>query len=167
MINQYSNEIALYERWLIRKARDKGVVAGRKSLALLEERVANHIKRIDLTYSANTYIADDSSVSYVYVVRMETGQIKIGMAKDPQKRLKGLQTSHPLGLEILMVFKIDYSTYPYYVNEVELDFHEWLDEYRIRGEWFKAEALALIEDKLRTNETTSFNEKAIRGTTPE
>ena len=65
---------------------------------------------------------------YVYFIAGETGPVKIGVAVDPQKRLSGLQTSHPIPLAILAVT-------PGSV-QVEREYHQRFAAHRVRGEWF-------------------------------
>ncbi len=74
------------------------------------------------------YQAANDRQRYVYFVAGETGPIKIGVAVNPQKRLSGLQTSHPIPLAILALT-------PGGVD-LEREYHERFAEHRLRGEWF-------------------------------
>ena len=76
----------------------------------------------------------------VYFIRnSESGHIKIGTSEDPEGRLGQLQSAHSAALELIAVVSGDASH--------EAIIHEWLSDYRIRGEWFRPEAdlLAAIE----------------------
>lgn len=73
---------------------------------------------------------------YVYfILNYDSEAIKIGMAKNVERRLDNLQTSSPSTLKLLS--KIQAKS----VNkarELEQSLHRKFDKYRIRGEWFKA-----------------------------
>jgi hypothetical protein len=64
----------------------------------------------------------------VYFIASESGPIKIGMALDPEKRLKGLQTSHHEKLMILATCSGG--------RDQEWTYHKQFAEHRINGEWF-------------------------------
>lgn len=59
-----------------------------------------------------------------------TGQYKIGVSKDVQKRLKQLQTGNGCELHIVASFE---SSYPYYVEKM---LHRHFQKDRTEGEWF-------------------------------
>lgn len=60
------------------------------------------------------------------------GMVKIGVAKNPYKRIDELQTGSP---EILHMVGM----YPLEGRECEKEFHERFAEYRAHGEWFRDE----------------------------
>lgn len=62
-----------------------------------------------------------------------TGAIKIGRSKDPVERLTTLQTGSPCKLILLARFEGK--------GFLEKSLHRDLAEYRLSGEWFKAECL--------------------------
>lgn len=64
----------------------------------------------------------------VYCIRSECGAVKIGVAKDVQRRLDNLQIGSPLGLEIVGVIPGD--------ETLERELHERFAARRTRGEWF-------------------------------
>lgn len=70
-----------------------------------------------------------------FIGNMDMGCIKIGVAKDPEKRLKQLQTGNPHNLKI-------YKTIKNVPNEYESSIHRLFDDYRLKGEWFQ------INDKI-------------------
>lgn len=73
----------------------------------------------------------------VYFVQTESGPIKIGIAQDVQKRLRGLQVSTPDKLTLLC-------TAPGGV-QAEAKLHRRFASYRLRGEWFAAHPDILAE----------------------
>ena len=64
----------------------------------------------------------------VYFIGAEAGPIKIGVSCDPAKRLRTLQTGHPVPLMLLAVV-------PGGVG-VERALHRKFADLRVRGEWF-------------------------------
>lgn len=74
---------------------------------------------------------------HVYFIRSEPGEIKIGLAIDVQKRLRGLQTSHPYALTLLTAVKGS--------KEVECAYHKQFAEHRLHGEWFEPHPDILAE----------------------
>lgn len=77
-------------------------------------------------------------ITVIYFIRSPSA-IKIGMAKDAQRRLMVLQTSHPETLELV-------ATCPG-GRALETEYHTRFAEHRVRGEWFAPvpELLAEIE----------------------
>lgn len=66
---------------------------------------------------------------FVYFIR--TAQyIKIGFSTRPLDRLRALQTAHPEELEIMGTREAS--------RDLETELHAYLDDYRVRGEWFQA-----------------------------
>lgn len=81
--------------------------------------------------------------SYVYVVQGQPGTpIKIGVARDPLARLRGLQTGNPSRLRLRFVVPGGY--------RLEADFHRRLRDAAGIGEWFSGpeaeEFLAYMEE---------------------
>lgn len=73
-----------------------------------------------------------SAKPHTYLVAADgTHLVKIGIAKDPMRRLKELQTGQPMGLHLLWSVAGDY----------ERDLHAHFDAYRVRGEWFDLTSL--------------------------
>lgn len=75
-------------------------------------------------------------VTVIYFIRSATA-IKIGMAKDAQRRLTVLQTSHPETLELV-------ATCPG-GRALEGEYHARFAEHRVRGEWFEPHPDILAE----------------------
>ena len=68
---------------------------------------------------------------YVYLMRNdETGRYKIGISKDPTKRLEQLQTGNDGDLVLINQFKSEYST------KIETAMQNSYSHTRKRGEWF-------------------------------
>jgi hypothetical protein len=81
-------------------------------------------------------------VHFVYFVFNEDSHaIKIGRAKDLDKRMKALQTSSPAQLKLLKSVQVDSAEA---AQEREASLHQQFQDMRLTGEWFKAEA-ALLE----------------------
>lgn len=68
--------------------------------------------------------------SYVYVIS-GGGYCKIGVSNNPERRLARLQTGNPH--ELILIRKY----YTLDAKTLEATLHETLEEYRVRGEWFK------------------------------
>lgn len=73
--------------------------------------------------------------AYVYIIKRADGCIKIGVAKNPKKRLKQLQTGSNMRLEIA-------GSFPYKSRmqafTMERELHERFSIFRQEGEWFTA-----------------------------
>ena len=76
---------------------------------------------------------------WVYFIASDDGPIKIGVAINPQSRLKGLQTSHPSQLRILALTTGG--------TQQESAYHRQFGAHRLTGEWFNPapEIIAEIE----------------------
>lgn len=72
--------------------------------------------RSDLDGAAHTYLIKADGIDLV----------KIGIAKNPESRLKFLQTGQPMDLHLLWSVP----------GSFESQLHERFAEYRVRGEWF-------------------------------
>jgi Meiotically up-regulated gene 113 len=64
----------------------------------------------------------------IYFIRAGNGPIKIGISKNPIRRLRALQTPNAKPLTLLGVMEGDLET--------ERDIHRQFRNSRIRGEWF-------------------------------
>jgi hypothetical protein len=85
-------------------------------------------------------IDNDLNDVYVYAIRNKAnGHIKLGISRDPQRRLSELQTANSEELELVTVRK----TKNWLNDEQEL--HRLAQSHHIRGEWFTAQALQFIE----------------------
>ena len=70
----------------------------------------------------------------VYFIRDGMGNVKIGVAKDPLKRKKMLQTANPNKLEIFYIMNV-----PKYwdARVIENELHDMFSDCRKNGEWFE------------------------------
>ena len=76
----------------------------------------------------------------LYIIRSgETQLFKIGISKDPDKRLKQLQTGNPNLLKIYFTFQINNKYQNIKAVNIETTLHNFLKEYvrkHILNEWF-------------------------------
>lgn len=83
-------------------------------------------------------------MKYIYVITCGSAFIKVGVALNPSKRLKDLQTGAPLKLRLFDMVKIATARQAYkYENEV----HRRLARFASEGEWFRCkpeDAMAII-----------------------
>ena len=71
-----------------------------------------------------------------FIQAHKTGMIKIGRSKDPNKRLKSLQTGSGDKLKLIAVFEGQ--------GHREFELHDRLASYRKQGEWFDYECVGSI-----------------------
>lgn len=71
-------------------------------------------------------------MSYIYIIGSNNPPYKIGISKNPKKRLRNIQTGHPHKLEILELRETDSKR----TKLLESVIHKHLDRYRMKGEWF-------------------------------
>lgn len=77
------------------------------------------------------------SINYLYAIADSANQlIKIGYAKDPEKRCAQLQTGNPTKLSVVWKVEVDKSR----AKLVETKIHKEYNYKRVRGEWFKMTA---------------------------
>jgi prophage antirepressor-like protein len=76
---------------------------------------------------------------YVYAIReKDTGNIKLGISADPERRLRDLQTGNSSELELVAYVKAKNR----FADETAL--HKKASGHHIRGEWFSQDAAMLI-----------------------
>ena len=74
---------------------------------------------------------------YIYFIYSEeSNAVKIGRAKNVEKRLKTLQTANPHELKVIKTFKVKGGKA---AKELESSLHQKFDNIRLSREWFKAE----------------------------
>lgn len=103
--------------------KEKLIAAFDESIAI--ESVMDIIKGIDI----------DDHDSYIYVMReSESGRYKVGISKDPERRLKQLNTGNPEKLSIVYCYLA--------INgfKDESKAHSILSKYSIKNEWFDGDA---------------------------
>ncbi len=77
-----------------------------------------------------------TTTEYIYFIHSEASNaLKIGRAKNVEKRLKSLQTAHPHELKVIKTFKVKGGKA---AKELENSLHQKFDHLRLLGEWFKA-----------------------------
>lgn len=79
---------------------------------------------------------------FVYVISSGEGRFKIGRARDPMERMRGLQVASPVSLEMVYSVEVSQST------QAEGHAHKLLTEHRLRGEWFsvtREQAIAAVD----------------------
>jgi len=95
------------------------------------EKMMKAIRDIDLDEILED-IPEDGYKRYVYVAKEEfSGRIKIGISKDPEQRIKALNTGNPEELILVTQFEAKKKGY-----QSERDAHLLLKDHKIRGEWF-------------------------------
>jgi hypothetical protein len=77
-------------------------------------------------------------IRHIYLFKTDNNMYKIGVAQNPNKRLKGVQTGCPTKVEFV------FSTHTYRALNVEALLHEIFRENRVIGEWFN-----FNDDKLK------------------
>lgn len=70
----------------------------------------------------------------IYIMKWESGEIKIGVSKNVKKRKKNIETSGMM--KIANVYKTNPCSNPY---EIEAIMHERFKKSRIQGEWFSCD----------------------------
>lgn len=79
--------------------------------------------------------------SVVYMVGMEgSDAIKVGYATDLCARLIGMQVGTPNKLKVIAVFEGDRTS--------EIHLHKELQNHHVRGEWFQADAVFALAEKM-------------------
>lgn len=85
----------------------------------------------DLIYLSECYNTPINKFRCIYLIQdMNNGFLKIGISKNPKKRLKQLQDSNPNYLKLISVIKNKPFGY-------EKDLHNLFDDLRFNKEWFK------------------------------
>jgi len=82
------------------------------------------------------------TTSFIYIIGSDQPPYKVGISRDPEKRLKSLQTGHPFPL------KLHYSkeTEICKTKLLETVIHRHLKLYKTSGEWFDVSLKNLILD---------------------
>ena len=80
------------------------------------------------------------SYSYIYIIGGDEPPFKVGISKNPNKRLKSLQTGHPYPLRIHSLKETDISQ----TKLLETVIHRNLKHLRTNGEWFDVPVKDLI-----------------------
>jgi hypothetical protein len=97
-------------------------------------------------YNKNGYFRKYGVKMYLYFIS-DSKNIKVGIAKDVNKRIKSLQTGNPYNLKIYRIVEIPDA----YARTIEHDMHCYLYQYKLTGEWFDGKCKKLI-DMLSNND---------------
>ena len=87
---------------------------------------------------------------YIYLIQnLETSRYKIGVSKNPKKRIKQLQTGSGEELKLIHTFETDNA------RKIESALHNMYRQHKTMGEWFN---LSLSEEHVFIKECTKINE---------
>lgn len=67
---------------------------------------------------------------YVYVLKSDAGEYKIGRTNNIESRIKAHQSQYPFRVSILSIIKTDD------MNKLESELHNLYENKQIKGEWF-------------------------------
>ena len=82
----------------------------------------------------------DTNSSYVYIIKnIDTGNIKLGVSNDVQKRLNTFRTGNDCQLELVYKSVICSNSF-----SIEQSVHRYFKDHRVRGEWFKVNESEVI-----------------------
>ena len=77
---------------------------------------------------------------FIYIIQLgDTGIYKIGISKDPHKRIKQLQTKCPIPLNLI------FFNYGHDYDFAERYLHYHFKRQRVKGEWFDLSAEDILE----------------------
>ncbi len=93
--------------------------------------------------------SSEPTVFVYFIYNSDSQAIKIGQAKDVQKRLDNLQVANPVELKLLK--KIALQDLPS-ARRLESELHDRFSDLHIHGEWFRAEPLLIDFIDLQTND---------------
>lgn len=82
------------------------------------------------------------SISYIYVIGSDNPPYKVGISRDPARRLKSLQTGHPFPLQLHYTKETDICK----TKLLETVIHRHLKMHKTSGEWFDVVLKDLILD---------------------
>lgn len=105
---------------------------------------------------------------YVIAARPDSGPVKIGLATNPARRMRGLQTGSPQRLGLHGTFKLVGPDARKTAYRLERDIHRRLAHAAVSGEWFAvtpAEARHLIRDMIGDSPVTDLQRHYARWAT--
>lgn len=70
---------------------------------------------------------------FVYIICSPDGHVKVGTAKNVEKRLRGLQVANP---QVLTVAHVSGGMLRIIAEQVEFEAHHRLHQFHVHGEWF-------------------------------
>lgn len=84
---------------------------------------------------------------YMYIIADQNNHIKVGISKNPDKRIKQLQTGHPTKLQLIYVEEFECSR-NHLLKIEELVHRKISEKYKhASGEWFEASSNQIEEIK--------------------
>lgn len=107
------------------------------NLAQIREELCNTLSKVQDAHKLfealkNFEIPEDLPDMYIYVIQEEVSKaFKIGISKNPEARLKQLQTGNSSKLSLIYTTKAE-SRF-----QDELELHKLFEEYKLQGEWFQ------------------------------
>ncbi|PQJ95882.1 GIY-YIG nuclease family protein [Chromatium okenii] len=102
---------------------------------------SSHLQLLDVLRALDEFeVPDDLPNMYVYAIKEKsTGNIKLGISRDPKSRLRQLQTGNSSELELIAYRKAENRF------QDEKDLQQLATDYHIRGEWFSPSALEVMQ----------------------
>lgn len=91
----------------------------------------------------------------IYVITAPGHPLKIGIAKEPEKRRGELQTGFPHRLSVWFTLEVPASM----ARAIERECHQRLSHCRLKGEWFDA----TVEEAIVTIELTAKSRQSVAG----
>jgi len=89
------------------------------------------------TLSLDGEVTNRATHFVYFVLNEDCRAIKIGRAKDLNKRIKALQTASPVPLKLLKSVQLSSEKES---HELEQSLHKRFSDFRMQGEWFRSEA---------------------------
>ena len=80
----------------------------------------------------------DRKIDLYVIQSVNGGPVKIGKSWNPEERCEQLAIGHPYPLEVMRVY--------HWCGYLEKEVHDKLYAYHIRSEWYKPEALSVLDD---------------------
>lgn len=113
----------------------------RRAETIRKEINSYHNTKIELeAIESNAKKSIKNKNGYIYFIQgLCGGAIKIGYSKNPESRLKELQTGYPDTLSILLIIPGTVST--------ERAIHDMFDASRLKGEWFRPDKYVIEKIK--------------------
>lgn len=86
------------------------------------------LERLERLFPSETAVGKGEKVYFLQ--RGETGPIKIGISKNPKKRITAIQGLCAEPVEVLLLLSVD-------SRQKEREIHEKFKHLRLKGEWFE------------------------------
>jgi hypothetical protein len=96
-------------------------------------------------------------VKYIYLIQsLEEGYYKIGISKNPQRRIKELQTGNSSPLKLVETYQSEHA------GQIERTLHRRYSHFHKNGEWFDmsiSEEASFVTDCQKIEENIKFLKK--------